>query len=331
MKPRLSIIVPVYNVASYLRNCVNSILSQTFGDFELILVNDGSNDDSGAICDEFVKIDRRVTVIHKENGGVSSARNAGIRIAKGDFIGFIDSDDFIHEKMYEVLYQTAIEQSSDIVVCDFEKVEPNQRLSTRESIEQCTLKSFSNIDALNQLFHFNSNDVRTGAGNNVKWVVLWNKIFKRELFKSIIFEEGRICEDELIIHKLLFNSTKTTYISQKFYYYVQRPNSIIRSSFSLNKFNDKVYALKNRSDYFLNIHEEELHYKAYISYMESFIWNYYLAKAELSNVDQEIVRLKNEFNKSWMCLLRNPLIGIKQKVAIMAFIINPLIYELWIF
>ncbi|MCB8516908.1 glycosyltransferase, partial [Enterococcus durans] len=98
----ISIIVPIYNVEQYLRKCVDSILAQTFTDFEVILVDDGSPDNSGAICDEYAKLDSRVRVIHKENGGLSDARNAGIEIAKGKYLGFVDSDDFIDKDMYEI-------------------------------------------------------------------------------------------------------------------------------------------------------------------------------------------------------------------------------------
>src|SRR5690348_8514297 len=122
MNPKISIIVPIYDVQKYLFKCIDSILAQTFTDYELILVNDGSPDSCGEICNEFAKKDKRIKVIHKKNGGLSSARNAGLEIAKGEYIGFIDSDDFIHNKMYEILYQNALFHSSDIIICDFLKV-----------------------------------------------------------------------------------------------------------------------------------------------------------------------------------------------------------------
>lgn len=115
--PKISIIVPIYNVEKYIEKCIQSILNQTFSDFELILVNDGSTDSCGEICDKYKKLDDRIIVIHKVNGGLSSARNAGIDIARGEYIGFIDSDDYIHEKMYEILYNNAITYNSDIVIC----------------------------------------------------------------------------------------------------------------------------------------------------------------------------------------------------------------------
>ena len=117
--PRLSIIVPVYQAKEYLEKCINSILEQSFVDFELILVDDGSKDASGTICDEYAKRDKRIRVIHKENGGLSDARNTGIKLANSDYLMFVDSDDYIEKNMLECLYKNIIEKDSDIAVCNF--------------------------------------------------------------------------------------------------------------------------------------------------------------------------------------------------------------------
>ncbi|WP_160722253.1 glycosyltransferase [Bacillus sp. USDA818B3_A] len=327
MNPKLSIIVPVYKVVPYLKKCIDSILSQTFSDFELILVNDGSPDKCGEICDQYAKHDSRIKVIHKNNGGISSARNAGIEAAKGYYIGFVDSDDFIHANMYRILFETAIKHSADIAVCDFKYVNMDEVIDTQKNKCDLKVRNFTNIEALRQMFANDSSGLKTGAGNNIGWVVLWNKIYKREIFENLRFEEGRICEDELLIHKILFYSRKTIYISTQLYYYVQRPNSIIRSPYSLKRFADKVYALKDRSEFFLTIKEFDLHYKAYKSYMESFFWNYYTAKKDFPYLKQELKQLKRDFNKSLIYLIKNPLIGWKQKFATIGFIINPFIYD----
>ena len=121
----ISIIVPVYNVDQYLENCIESILNQTFKDYELILIDDGSTDKSGEICDKYEKKDNRIKVIHKYNGGLSSARNAGLDLACGKYIGFVDSDDSIHPEMYEILYDLQQIYNADISVCSFKKVYEN--------------------------------------------------------------------------------------------------------------------------------------------------------------------------------------------------------------
>ena len=125
MKELISIIVPVYNVEQYLDDCLISIINQTYKNIEIILIDDGSTDKSGKICDEYAKKDSRIIVIHKENGGVSSARNAGLRIAKGAYIGFVDPDDWIAEDMYEVLYSNAKKYDADVSVCKYKIVKNN--------------------------------------------------------------------------------------------------------------------------------------------------------------------------------------------------------------
>ena len=126
MKPKISIVVPVYNVEEYLRKCIDSILSQKFKEFELILVNDGSEDESGVICNEYVIKDDRVKVIHKSNGGLSSARNAGIDLSRCDYIGFVDSDDWIDDDMFEKLYFAIEKEKCDMAICRLFRIESNR-------------------------------------------------------------------------------------------------------------------------------------------------------------------------------------------------------------
>lgn len=133
MKELISIIVPVYNVEQYLDDCLISIINQTYKNLEIILIDDGSTDKSGKICDEYAKKDSRIIVIHKENGGVSSARNAGLRIAKGAYIGFVDPDDWIAEDMYEVLYSNAKKYDADVSVCKY-KIVKNRRKDNLNAI-----------------------------------------------------------------------------------------------------------------------------------------------------------------------------------------------------
>ncbi|MBS4197579.1 glycosyltransferase family 2 protein [Lederbergia citri] len=314
MKPLISIIVPVYNVQSYLTRCIDSILDQTFTNFELILVNDGSLDNSGEVCDEFAKKDSRIVVIHKENGGVSSARNVGIDVANGQYIGFIDSDDYIHPKMYEILYQYAIRHSSDIVMCDYLKVSEGENPIMRCD-KALKLLHYTNIEALNQLYI-------TEPRNSLGWIVVWNKLFKRKLFHELRFTEGRIYEDELIAHKVFYSCLKITYVADQLYYYYQRSDSYIGSSFSTKKF-DRVYALKERVDFFRSIGQQHLFNLALKHFMEVFFWYYTKAKLDLNNVNKELKGMKRALDKSLIFLLKNPLIGLKQKIFLVLFVLNP--------
>ncbi|MBS4198412.1 glycosyltransferase [Bacillus sp. FJAT-49732] len=327
MTPKLSIIVPIYKVEKYLPKCIDSILAQTFTDFELILVNDGSPDNCGRICDEYAKRDKRIIVIHKENGGLSSARNAGIKVARGKYIGFVDSDDFIDKNKYHILLLNAELHSSDVVVCDVIKVNVNKidELNEQEN-KNYHVKHFTNIQALNELYNSIDNIFDSMGQKAERWIFAVNKIYKRSLFYSLKFEEGRIFEDEYIAHKIYYQCTKITSISAKLYYYVQRPDSIVNTNFSTKKF-DRVYALKDRSDFFKHVKELDLHEKAFKCYVEVLFWNYLEGRLRLSEAKKELKQLKKTLNGSLLPLIKNPYISSKQKVMVTLFIIHPVIFD----
>lgn len=314
----ISIIVPVYNLEEYLPKCVDSILGQTFTNFELILVNDGSTDNSGELCDAYARIDSRVKVIHKENGGVASSRNAGLVIAEGNYIGFVDNDDYINEHMFEILYKNAKHYSSDIVVCDYVNVYEDHPTEIQTSDVNDEAQHYNNIEALHQLY----------TDNNVTFVVPWNKLYRKDLFDDIKYKVGSINDDENIVHELLYHSHKITYIQAGLYYYVQRSGSQMDSnaSFHVKKL-DAVYAFSDREKFFREAKEKELHKKALKQYMERFFRYYYMAKSNLSNVDQELKLLKYTFDKRLIYLLRHQGIGWKQKFMCVVFRINPSLFE----
>ena len=208
--PKISIIVPVYNVEKYLEKCIDSILNQSFRDFELILVDDGSTDNSGYVCDRYKDQDNRIIVIHKENGGVSSARNRGLDIARGDFIGFMDSDDFIHKDMYKILYDNLIKNEADLAICKAQNVYQDETIKLNNIVEDFPVKVLTSKDALKKLYN-----IRT------TFVYAWNKLYKRELFEELRYPENKIYEDEWLSPKLLYKSSKIVYI-----YFVSFPNNL---------------------------------------------------------------------------------------------------------
>ncbi|WP_224393697.1 glycosyltransferase family 2 protein [Clostridium perfringens] len=218
MKPEISIIVPIYNVEKYLSKCIDSILNQSFTNFELILVNDGSNDRSGIICDEYTLKDERIRVIHKKNGGVSSARNSGISLALGKYIGFVDSDDYIKEEMYEILYNLCKKYKTDISICKLGR-EINGTLINNE--ENGEIIELDNVNGLKELF----------KGILYRFS-LCNKLFKRECFRGVIFPEGRIHEDLSTTYRLFANAKKSIYFDYVGYIYVKRENSILTTTYN---------------------------------------------------------------------------------------------------
>lgn len=218
MEPAISIIVPVYNIEHYISKCLDSIIAQAFSDFEVILVNDGSTDGSGKICDLYAEKDKRIRTIHKQNGGVSSSRNAGIKIAQGKYIAFVDGDDWIDKNLYKELYRLCLETGSDISICRFGR-EINGELI--KSDEKKYILEMDNSEAIRQLFR-----------GELYRFSLCNKLFKKSCFDKILFPEGRIHEDLSTTYRLFANSSKAVFTAYTGYIYVKRENSILTSKFS---------------------------------------------------------------------------------------------------
>lgn len=227
--PDISVIVPVYNVEKYIDRCVLSILGQTHKSIEIILVDDGSTDKSGEICDKYQKSDSRVRVIHKHNGGLSSARNAGIDIANGNYIGFVDSDDYIELDMYELLYNNIIKEKADISVCGMYDC---YKSSDKLKINPYSYEVLSKIEAIHSIF-----EGRISGASAV------NKLYKRELFNNIRYPEGKTSEDAFVIVDILSKCSKVVMESTQKYYYYHRENSITTSKFSPRQF-DVIDAYK---------------------------------------------------------------------------------------
>ena len=217
MQDLISVIVPVYKVEKYLKRCVDSILAQTYPCLEVILVDDGSPDGCPAICDEYAREDRRVRVIHKENGGLSDARNAGIDAAKGNFLGFIDSDDYVHPRFYELLLQALKEEGADIAGCDVKKIYETGTVEEEEK-EAVRSEIYSGREATANLYD---------AQLYLKSVVIWNKLYKKELFKDVRFPKVKLHEDEFTSYRLLYQSKSVVYIDRAYYFYFQREDGIM--------------------------------------------------------------------------------------------------------
>jgi glycosyltransferase involved in cell wall biosynthesis len=224
----ISIIIPVYKVESYLVKCVESVMNQSYRNLEIILVDDGSPDNCGEICDQFASIDNRIKVIHKENGGLSSARNAGLKIATGDFIGFVDSDDWIEKCMYEYLVAKAIQEDADIVQCGFQAVFPNGKIERQYLFED---ERYTTNQAILDAY-FSQTKIN---------VVVWNKLYKRDLIKDIRMVEGRLNEDTMFSLEVMLQSNKVVSIGKVYYNYLLRDTSIMKTAFTPKKM-DAIFA-----------------------------------------------------------------------------------------
>ena len=222
--PAVSVILPIYCVEKYLEQCIDSILVQTCSDLEIILVNDGSTDHCGNICDKYSAKDSRIRVIHKKNGGVSSARNVGLDIAVGEYIAFIDPDDTVHSRYIEILLDLCQRYDCDIAQCDF--------LAIAEDSVKLPFGQRQRIDILNNRQALSK---LCSANEEVRYVVPWGKIYKRDLFDNIRYPIGRIHEDEFTTYLLFWKARKIVITNQYLYYYIQRATSIMWQKFSISR------------------------------------------------------------------------------------------------
>ena len=275
ISPKISVIVPVYNVEDYLDRCVQSIINQTYKNLEIILVDDGSPDNCGRICDEYAIKDNRIKVIHKENGGLSDARNTGINVATGDFFGFVDSDDFIHPEMYETLLLNILKDDVDISVCYFEKVTDDIVVFDKSDYKVLTI---NNLAALDQLFTFGSINI----------VIAWNKLYKRDLFYGIQYPQGRIREDEFTTYKLLYRAKRIGIVERAMYYYFQREGSIMNDR-TLSSECHFAEAQEERLEFFVEKKLEDLYLlalKRYCMWLMSMIFIYYTKRKDYPQMYQ---------------------------------------------
>lgn len=231
MRPLISIIIPVYNVKDFVGKCLDSIARQKYKNLDIVIVDDGSTDGSGKICDEFVKKEKRARVFHKKNGGLSDARNFGINKAKGDIIAFVDSDDFVSEKFVSVMYKEMLENDADIVVCGYNLMKPKKEiLSGKDAVVKLLIQQ-ENID-----------------------IVAWNKLYRKSLFvdNDIWFPEGKKHEDVLTTYKVLAGAEKVVYVNETLYCYVDRKDSIMKTGKTEARLATRELAAKEAVKYFKN-------------------------------------------------------------------------------
>ena len=219
--PLISIVVPVYKVERFLEKCVKSILSQTVEDFELILVDDGSPDNCGQICDRFAQQDRRIQVIHQQNKGLSGARNAGIAIARGTYIGFVDSDDYVDRQMYEKLLAAMEREQAQIAICNFQLADEKGNLLD-SSRDRLTARVMSGMQVIEKV----------ADPDATPYLVAWNKLYRREIFETLRYDLGKQNEDTRIFNDLFYGVERVVCIEDALYYYVMSSSSIMRGKAS---------------------------------------------------------------------------------------------------
>ena len=281
--PLISVIVPVYKVEPYIRRCIDSILSQSFTDFELILVDDGSPDNCPAICDEYVLKDNRVHVIHQKNGGLSAARNTGVdwvfANSNSQWIGFVDSDDWIHSQYLEMLSAAVIENNAEASAClySFE----NECIQ-KPKIEKANCKSY----VFEDFFCLRQNGLNT--------IIACGKLYKKELFINKKYPVGKINEDLFITPRVLYECNQIVVLDVVLYYYFQSDNSIMRKSWNIHRL-DEIEGSENLIEF---LKEKKLH-KAEKVAIRRLFWVLDRQKKEINMLPQKNLQASRYLNKKY--------------------------------
>lgn len=295
---KISIIAPVYQVEKYIGQCIESVINQTFKNFELILIDDGSKDKSGNICDEYAKRDKRIHVVHTENKGAASARNRGLDLATGKYIAFVDGDDYLAENMLDKLYKVITQENCDVVVCDFLNLHANP---DKDFSLQLSDSKVSGREILSYL----KNQKNYGV-----WTIVWNKLYKKEILKDLRFPEGKYFEDEIFSDQLYLRCNEVQVISDVLYYHRVLETSTMNTQ-KIGNYLDLIDAFQLRINLYLEnrLPDDEV-YKVLIYMLEPYTK---CAKADFMGNDKERLKQAKRFiRKSSRILIKKRLSFIKK-------------------
>ena len=313
MEPLISVIVPVYNVEQYLNKCVDSIINQTYKNIEILLIDDGSTDSSGFICDNYSKMYDNVKTYHKKNGGLSSARNYGIEKASGDLIGFVDSDDYIHKEMYERLYSLLSEDDADLSECLLANVYNGKVRQNNEPQRVLVVNSETAIDYA----------LKAEIAN----VVAVDKLYRRSLFDHIRYPEGKTIEDGFVIVDILSECNRIVISTEQMYYYVHRKGSITTNLFStkdldaIEAYEKNYKIIKSKYPAILDSAEMRLCW-AHFYVLDKIIYD----NSEENRITKQrvVAFLRNHFG----FILRNKQFTKGRKLATSLLMISPKLYKM---
>ncbi len=280
MEPLISVIIPVYQVELYVAHCIESVTGQIYQNLEIILIDDGSVDKSGEICDLYMDKDERIKVVHQENQGLSAARNRGIEIAKGEYLCFVDSDDWIDERFIDVVYRISAGTGCDIVQCGFQNTlfDDMEKDGREGKYTVYTPKEYS-IAAYTLL--------------SWKCNVAWNKLYRASLFAGIRYPKGKIHEDEFTTYKLIWKANRIAVTNTKLYFYRQRTDSIMGRAYSLKRL-DAGEAYREREKFYEDLGETELLNLARTAHLEWLDWNLPLVRQHSEATAELVAALEEE-------------------------------------
>lgn len=314
LNPLITIIVPVYNKEKYVKKCVDSILAQTYTNLEVLLIDDGSTDNSGIICDEYAIADKRVKVVHKTNNGLSSARNAGLDIATGEFVTLVDSDDYIHKLMIEMLYEELAANNADISMCN----------RSRISIDDAPLQDENNDY---KKYLFTGVEATGKIYEDAIFVSACYKLYRIKLFENIRYPLNIIYEDEYLTPRILYNCTRVVFVDKVLYFYVMTQESITRGGFSRKNL-DKIFVLKSRMEFFKSKNLERYFTLDQARLFYSYV-TLYCQLTENGGESEEKEKIKYELLNNMKLFLNNQEISGGQKVLLKFINVNFIFLDIY--
>lgn len=278
MKPLVSVIIPVYNISGYIEKCLKSAVSQSYENLEIIVVDDGSTDGSGKICDKIALKDSRLKVYHRKNGGLSEARNFGISKAHGEYVALVDGDDFVKKDFVKAMVIAVEETGAEVVICGFDEFVPREKVLSGKETAIKLLVEQENME-----------------------IVAWNKLYRRELFDGIEYPVGEKHEDSLTTYKILAKAEKVAYVSKSLYSYVKRPGSIMNEAKLVERLSARYKAAEEAVKYFRN--DKELRQAAEVAVLTSKYA--FMDAAVKKKIGQEYYALNLEWIKKHKSELKN--------------------------
>ena len=309
---KISVIIPVYNVEKYIHKCVDSVIGQTMQDIEIILVDDGTKDCCGEICDEYAEKDSRIKVVHKENGGLSDARNAGMKYATGECVVFVDSDDYIKNDMLEYMYKNLLEYDADFSTCGVYDVYGDHIIEQ----ESMPVKLVSGEEAFSYILQ----------GTHIKGAI-WNKMFRRSLIEELEFPVGKTYEDVFYTCELMKKVKKVAVGTEPKYYYIHRENSITTRPYSLRDHDiieGYTKTFKIVMEHFPNLKQEA---------QFRFFWSWFVVLDKMLtekkyNEITQFKKIRSDLRKNVWKIVRNPYFQKSRKIAAIVLKFNTKLYRL---
>lgn len=308
-KPQVSVIVPIYNTEKYLKRCVDSIINQTYPNLEMILVDDGSTDDSGKLCDEYAKQDARIRVIHQKNGGPSTARNAGLDICNGEYIAFVDSDDLLRPDFVEKMVQAAQNQDAEIVQCrtyafkDVLKVD-NDKVRTEYDNTSTLLTGEKMCYKL--LYDANASD----------WTCVFTKLYRRDMFSQLRFPQGRmLSEDTAVAYLLYWEAKRVVLLNMALYLYQSQRDDSLTHHYRPQNDLDSVLTMKERMIFFREKEHGRLYSQALYLHCNILILSIYRLSKQKEYYQAQVARLQYDLRKCQKALLHTE-ISAKKKLLV---------------